>query len=781
DSLTVVFDGVEYLTNKRAEVDAVLSVSEDFSTFTFRENTARLNDFAFGFDGWFKMNGTSYDMDLTWQTKQNTFKSLLSLVPGIYTKDFGSIEAAGDVKLGGLVRGTFSDTQLPAFTLEMNVSNGMFHYPDLPESVRNIAVDLLVENKDGIIDNTRVDLKKMHLEFGNNPVDARMIIENLKNYAMDGNLKARLDLGALSKMFPMEGMTLAGMFSLDASAKGVYDSVRQIIPAVNAAMALSNGYARTKEFPFAAEAVEAAATVVNTSGKMTETAIDVSKLRMKLDGESFEATLSLRNLADYTWKAAAKGGIDLGKLTSIFPVEGMTLTGKLTADVQTSGKYSDLEAGRYDKLPTSGRATLNGFNMTSRDLAYPVGISIADLSLDPSTISLNKFESTVGKSDFSGSGKISNYLGFAMGNSDVLTGKVAFHSNRIDLNEFMTDDSAETAADTTSFSVIPVPANIDLQFILDAGQINFMDYQMTDATGTVALKDGLAKLNNVRFRLLEGGFTMAGTYDPRKMQRPLYDFDMGIDKLSIRAAAENFSLVKKFAPVAGVTKGNFSMKFRIAGAMDTHLSPDASSVNANGVVTIHDAGVSGSTAIGAITSLTKLKDTDQVTLKEVKISATITDGRLAVKPFDVKLGNFVTTISGSSGLNGSLDYSLRMMVPASMLGSQLTGLLTQAGVSSSAKEDVPLNIRLGGTFAAPKPELVATEQKQQVKAALQEKAEEKGKEVLKDALSGTGAKQLVGNLLGKDTTKKDSAAKAAPVQKLLEDKLKGLLKKKKKN
>ncbi len=781
DSLTVVFDGVEYLTNKHAQVDAVISVSEDFSKFTFRENTARLNDFAFGFDGWFKMNETSYDMDITWQTKENTFKSLLSLVPGMYTSDFKGIDASGNVKLGGFARGTFSDTQLPAFRLEMMVSEGLFRYPDLPEAVRNIAMDLLVDNKDGIINNTRVDLKKLHLEFGNNPVDARMVIENLRDYRMDGNVKARLDLGALSKMFPMEGMTLKGMFSLDASAKGIYDSVRQIIPAVSASMALSNGYARTKDLPFAAEGVEAAATVVNTSGKMTETAIDLSKLKMKLDGETFEATMSLRNLADYTWKAAAKGGIDLGKLTSIFPVEGMTLAGKVNADVQTAGKYSDLEAGRYDKLPTSGKATLTGFMMTSTDLPYAVGISEADLSLDPSTLSLNKFESTVGKSDFSGTGKISGYLGFAMGGDELMHGSVSFRSKLIDLNEFMTEGEEATATDTASFGVIPVPANLDLQFSLDADRIRMMDLELSEAMGKVLLKEGQAKLSGVRFNLLGGGFTMNGTYDPRKIDRPLYDFDMGISKLSIRAAAENFSLVKKFAPIAGVAKGNFSMNFRIAGAMDDHLSPDASSVNANGLITIHEAGVSGSKAIGAITSLTRLKDTEQVTLKDVKVSATVTDGRLAVKPFDVRIGNFVTTVSGSSGLNGSLDYGLRMMVPPSMLGSQVTGLLTQAGVTASAKEDVPLNIRLGGTFSSPKAELVTTAQQEQVKAALTAKAEEKGKEVLKEALTGTSAKQIVGNLLGKDTTKKDSAAKAAPVQKLLEDKLKGLLKKKKKN
>ena len=134
-----------------------------------------------------------------------------------------------------------------------------------------------------------------------------------------------------------------------------------------------------------------------------------------------------------------------------------------------------------------------------------------------------------------------------------------------------------------------------------------------------------------------------------------------------------------------------------------------------------------------------------------------------------------------SSLTGALDYNLKMNVPASMLGSQLTGLLAQGGLSAGPNEQVPLNIRIGGTVTDPKPQLVAAEAKQQIKAAVTEKAEEKGKEALQQALTGTDPKKIIGNLLGSDTTKKDSASKAAPVQKLLEDKLKGLLKKKKKN
>jgi hypothetical protein len=44
------------------------------------------------FDGWFKMNENDYGMDLTFKSPDNSFKSLLSLVPGMYSSSFNNIE-----------------------------------------------------------------------------------------------------------------------------------------------------------------------------------------------------------------------------------------------------------------------------------------------------------------------------------------------------------------------------------------------------------------------------------------------------------------------------------------------------------------------------------------------------------------------------------------------------------------------------------------------------------------------------------------------------------------
>jgi uncharacterized protein involved in outer membrane biogenesis len=67
DSLTVSYGGAEYLSNKRAEIDMTLGISEAYTKYTFKENTAKLNDFAMSFDGWFKMNEKDFGMDINFK------------------------------------------------------------------------------------------------------------------------------------------------------------------------------------------------------------------------------------------------------------------------------------------------------------------------------------------------------------------------------------------------------------------------------------------------------------------------------------------------------------------------------------------------------------------------------------------------------------------------------------------------------------------------------------------------------------------------------------------
>ena len=588
DSFDVVYDGTEYMSDKRLTLDAVITIAEEYSKYTFRENSAKINDFAMSFDGWFKMNENDYQMDITFKSPENSFKSLLSIIPGMYTKDFNDIETNGDLAFSGAVKGTYSEKQMPAFNVNLLVKDAMFKYPKLPTAINNINVDLLVDNKDGVIDNTVIDLKKMHLDFGKNPVDAKATITKMYPTNVDATVNAKLNLAELTSMFPLEGLEMKGAYALDLKAKGVYDSLKKTIPAIEAAMSLNNGYVKSSEFPLPLQDLHFTSTIKNATGRMAETFINVNDLSMLMDNEKFSADLALQNLDDYTWDLKAKGGIDLEKITKIFPLDGMSLAGKVNADIVTKGKYSDLQAERYDKLPTSGKASLSGFKYTAKDLPYAVNLKTASMVFDPKKITLERLEGTIGHSDINVNGSVMNYLGYVLGKDGAIKGNVNFTSNYLDLNQFMSDDGT-TSADTASYGVIEIPKNVDFVLNTNIRKTALMDYTITDAKGNIVVRDGIANLSGLHFNLLGGAFVVNGTYNTKDIKHPKYDFGLKIEKLSIREAANKSSLVASYAPIAGLVSGNFSTDFKISGELLPTMMPNLATVNGGGDVKIVQA------------------------------------------------------------------------------------------------------------------------------------------------------------------------------------------------
>jgi len=754
DSVSTSFEGVEYLTNKKIDIDATLNISEEYSKYTFKDNTAKINDFAMQVDGWVKMNENDMGMDLTFNTPENSFKSLLSLVPGIYTESFDDIRTDGELSFNGAAKGTYSENQLPAFNLTLLVKDAMFQYPDLPTAVENINVDLSIDNQDGILENTVVDLKKMHMDFGSNPVDARARITRLYPTQIDADVAAKLNLAELNRMFPMEGLEMKGNYALTMQAKGVYDSLKKIIPAITANMSLSDGYVKSADFPIPMDDMHFTSSIKNTSGKMAETLIRVEDFNMLMDGEKLTATLLLQNLDNYTWDLKINGGVDLEKITKIFPVEGMTLAGKMKADIQTKGNYADLEAERYERLPTSGTASLQDFKYVTADLPA-VSLSQASMVFDPRKISLQKMSGTIGKSDFNVTGSVLNYLGYVFGENEVIQGNVNFGATLFDLNEFMSGEEEVVAEDSTSYSTIPVPRNIDFVLSSNIKTAKFMDFTITNAVGDIVVRDGVANLNGLRFDMLGGNFVVNGTYNTKDLAHPAYDLGLKIANMSIQEAANSFSVVKTFAPIAGLVKGKFSTDFKIDGELLQNMMPNMATVDGAGLIKIAQASLQDSKLISGITSLTKLDDTEDVTLKDVLMSATIEDGKLSVKPFDVNIGDYKTTVAGSTLLDGSIDYNLKMDVPAGKLGTQFNALVSKySGQKADPNSTIPVTIALVGKYDDPRPSLVMDEQTDQAKEAVKKAAQEEGTKAIEKAVKGTEAENIVKDILG---TKKDTA------------------------
>ncbi|MEO6883291.1 MAG: AsmA-like C-terminal region-containing protein [Bacteroidia bacterium] len=227
--LTTIYGGIAYLNKVKAAADADIDVNMPDFKFTFKNDDIRLNDLELGCDGYFAMPKTDMDMDLVFSAKQSEFKNFLSLIPAIYSKDFASIKTSGKLALSGYVKGIYNDKKMPAFGAKINIDNAMFQYPSLPKAVTNIGVDVVIDNKTGIPDNTVIDVNKFHIEMAGNPVDMTMHVQTpVSDPDINGKISGKLDLSTVKEVIPLDKKdNLSGIITANVSLKGKMSAIQK--------------------------------------------------------------------------------------------------------------------------------------------------------------------------------------------------------------------------------------------------------------------------------------------------------------------------------------------------------------------------------------------------------------------------------------------------------------------------------------------------------------------------------------------------------------------------
>ncbi len=712
DKTHVSYGNTTYLAGQKIVADINLNMNMRDWVFTFLDNEIRVNDFPLSFNGKVAMPGGNIDMDVSFASENVSIKGLYSLIPAVFTKDYEGINAEGTLSFSGFVKGVYNESSLPAYELKLNAENGMIAYPHLPEPIRNINFKIRVVNEDGNYENTMVDISQMHFEMGSNPVSGSLLIRNLHDYNMKADLKARLNLDELNTIFPIKGLDMKGLFTVDLKAEGVYDSVRNIMPAINATMTMKDGFIKSSEFPKALKNMSFLSSFVCPTGKMEDASLKVDDFKMAMQSRSLTADLVLKDFVNYTWDMKVAGDLDLEVLSKVYPIEGMEYSGLLTADIETKGKYSDVEAQRYDRLSTSGLVELKDFAYTDNDTPQGVKIRESKVTLTPKEIKIHSFEGNLGRSDISVNGFLTNYLNYIFGDDALLKGKMQLRSNLLDLNEWMaTEEAQPSEGDTVELEAVAIPHNIDFEFDSQIKTIYYDNLTLNDARGRLVLRDGVLDMSDLSFGLLGGAIVMNGTYDTRDPDKPVFAYNLNIKSLSIPDAFTSFATVQTFAPFARQMNGKFSSNFNISGKLKKDLTPVYSSLNGKGLIQISEAFVKESQLVDGIAGFLKGGiDSKQLSLRDVIIKASLENGRAHVSPFQVYLGQQKAQISGSIGADGTLDYLVNTEIEVGEIGKKVNELIgnLMGDTAKVSGSKIKLNIRIGGTYDKPKFSLAGT-------------------------------------------------------------------------
>ncbi len=531
-----------------------------------------------------------------------------------------------------------------------------------------------------------------------------------------------------------------GEFTVNGFAKGLFSDTT--VPKFNIEIASNNASFQYPNLPKSVRNIVIDTKIINETGILNDTYINLDKISFKIDQDVFEAKATIRNITKNALvDASLKGKINLSNLSKAYPIKmEKPLSGILKADVKTKFDMESVNKSNYQNIDNSGTISLTGFNY-SDEKGKKMAISSAIVQFNPSRVNLQEFKATTGKSDINLSGVLDNFYGFLFKKQE-LKGNFNMSSNQIAVSDFLTSD--EEKKENTSGSAMKIPSFLNCTLTAKANKVLYDNLTLTAVSGKLIIKDQRVTLENGKTSLFGGTISFDGSVSTKE-KTPNFKMDLGMNQVDVQQTFTQLEMMKKIAPIAGVVNGKLNSSINLSGNLDSKsMTPDLNTLSGNlaGKLASTSLNPSNSNVLKSLGSNMKFLDLQQLNLNDVKANLIFKNGKVEVSPFDLKYQDIKATINGTHGFDQVMNYNIKMDVPAKYLGNEANKLIAKLSTSDANKiENIPVNAILTGSFKSPK---VTTDMKSavtnltnQLVKQQKDKLLNQGKNTLKELLNGS--------------------------------------------
>lgn len=253
ENLAVMMGGTTFVQNMMVTLKAKLGADLNKMVFTIQDNEIGINKMILGVNGSVAMPDSSMVFDLKYFAKETSFKTLLSMVPSVFMKDYETLKTDGKLVLDGTVTGTYNSKQLPNVGLKLLVSNARVQYPVLPKAIEGINIDLNVDFNGSDDSKTLIDLRRFTMSMAGNPISANAQVRTpMTDPQVNATMNGKINFSTLADVVPMKDVAMKGIVTANVNMavkmsqieKEDYDNIK-----VDGLVVLQNFEMKTPDLP----------------------------------------------------------------------------------------------------------------------------------------------------------------------------------------------------------------------------------------------------------------------------------------------------------------------------------------------------------------------------------------------------------------------------------------------------------------------------------------------------------------------------------------------------
>lgn len=564
---------------------------------------------------------------------------------------------------------------IPSFKLQSTVSNGYFKYDSLPLAVNDINFTVNSSCPDKDYRHTGISISGLSATALNNFIKGNASFSSIGNKDIDANLQARLDLGDVKKIYPLETIELAGLLQCNINAKGKYDAAKKSFPTTTADIHLQNGSIKTGYYPQPVTDIQVAAKATDPNGSLQALQLNIEPASFNFEGKPFRVKASLQNFEDIAYNISANGELDLARIYKVFSQRGLDVSGFIKTDLSLQGRQSDAVNKRYSRLHNEGSLQVKDLQASTEYFPQPFLIKEGLFSFKQDKMWFKKFIAAYGQSDFRMDGYLQNVIDYALSDKAVLAGNFNVSANYINADEFMAfapakKDSATimvtTVANTApakAAGVIIVPPNLDLLLTAAAKKLSYNGLKLDNAKGNLGIQQGRLVLKQTGFNLAGCDVLMDATYASTSPVKAVFDYTLQARDFDIKRAYNEIKLFHDMATAAGKAQGIVSLDYHLKGVLDENMQPVYPSLEGAGVVNVKNVKVYGMKLFSTVSQKTGKDSINNPSLANVAIKTSIKNNIITIERFKFKVAGFRPRIEGQTSFDGKLNIKMRLGLP----------------------------------------------------------------------------------------------------------------------
>ncbi|MBT3385264.1 MAG: AsmA family protein [Prolixibacteraceae bacterium] len=552
----------------------------------------------------------------------------------------------------------------------------------------------------------------------------------------------------------LKDIKTSGSASVFGTVEGLF--FNEIYPAFSFGLDVKNGNFQYTDLPEEIKNIKADVSISKPQGILDLTEIKIKEAHAEIKNNPVDLTLTLNNLvSDPYFDGAFIGKINFDHLRDALPIDSVSISGIVDANLFVKGNYSAIENEQYDKIKSDGIVMLDNFFYDSPDLTQKILIPKGNLDFSPENVNLREFNMRIGQSDFNLYGKVSNYLNYIL-KDGTLKGDLQLISSSLNLNELLrlqvikeTADQENTqvqSPDANTFEsgetevlVFDIPKNIDVTFRSNIKNAIFDHLPISDINGLISARNGKLMLNGLNMKMLDGELKLTGSYENSEQNQPFFDFGFHVTGFDIPLAYQSLTGIQKMLPGAGKSQGKFSTNLNLNGQLNQELKMIATSVDGTGFFNTENLQIIDSRTFDQLKGILKAEKLKNVMVDDFIAHFVVSDGNLLLKPFSTKVAGQETNVTGSLNAQNLVDMRLDFNVEREAFGPDIQNILSVLPGQERIKL-IPASVVIKGPVGNPEVKMDLSE----ARKTIADEVKRSTKQELQNSLNklGQGLKKL---------------------------------------